>query len=609
MISEDVLIYDVETETFGKPDPQKDNFRFFGCYSYKTKKFYLLKEKETVQAMINNHKFLVGFNNKDYDNVILERWGITFKYKFIIDMYIIFDSRSTVIKLEEGLLEDLLMEKSLDYISKLLKIVDDKSAKIHFNYKLLRKSAWTEDELKLIKDYTERDIEITKKMLEWLDKYFEGLKDFINEKDYYNMLHISADPAVIAYKAICHAMNWKDETNFNAIEEEKIKGGYVSYPSGERYVADTYCFDFDSLYPSIMNQCNLYGRKLLQEHNDRPVWNGGGIWKTEGTYYADTMSPVSALIRKWFELRMEYKKNKDPRENSIKIILNIIYGIQKNPKFMKTFDVVAAGDCTRLGRQFEQYARKIFAEKGYEIIYSDTDSSFIQDPFKDKEKMLKVRDEIINYIRSTLPFPYQNFGMKLDAEIKYLFFFKGKEEKEEHTEDFMSDSFDFINKPKGLMKKNYIYVTKENKLVIKNLGIKKKSVSKISRTIFWDNLVPLIKEKGEIRFSKKFIKDLISKYLDQDIAYACLRYDVGSFAQYKDTSPNSIYAQIAQKYGSGIIFLIPNNKIGIGKDKKYCTVEEFKQHNMKKEDINLDNVWSELNYFIRSEQTKNIFEF
>ena len=176
-------------------------------------------------------------------------------------------------------------------------------------------------------------------------------------------------------------------------------------------------------------------------------------------------------------------------------------------------------------------------------------------------------------------------------------------------DDFMSDEEDFINKSKGLLKKNYIFVTKDNRVVIKNLGIRKKSNSPLSKRIFWEYLVPKIKE-GQIKFSKAYIRNLMMDLLKEDVGVVAMRKDVGAYGQYAKTSPNSLPAQIAKKYGSGIHFLIINNKgVGVGKGKKYCTLEEYKEHNLRLDNVVLDNVWKELSYFIRPVVVKNIFDY
>jgi hypothetical protein len=121
-------------------------------------------------------------------------------------------------------------------------------------------------------------------------------------------------------------------------------------------------------------------------------------------------------------------------------------------------------------------------------------------------------------------------------------------------------------------------------------------------------LVPQIQE-GKIKFSKTYLRNLIHELLAQDIKLAALRKDVGSMTQYKN-SLTGLQAQISSKYGEGIHFLIPNTKgIGVGKGKSYCTLEEFHKHNLKLEHIDLDNVFSELEYFTKTPVTVNIFQF
>lgn len=603
-ISEDTLIYDIETETFGKPDPQKDRLKLFGCYSYKTNKYYLIRDRENIIKLLNNHRYIVGFNNKDYDDIIMEREGFSLQYKTIIDLKDLIDKRSGIIKIEKGILSDLLIEKSLRFITEVLGIVNKETGKMELDYKLLRKTNLTEQELKLIYDYTKRDLEVTKKLYEWCEEYFEPFKEFVLEKDVLNKTYLTSHPALFAYKALCKELNWEFLYDKEKGHNETITGGYVSYPAGEKFVGNIYCLDFQSMYPHCMIQCNLYGRKKPGD-TDKPVWFGNNVWKTNGAYYSDELSDVCKVIQKWFKQRLEYKKVKNRKEYTLKILLNILYGLLDNPKYIKTFDGTAASDCTGMGRQWIKYARKVFRDKGYVIIYTDTDSIYIQDPFNNKDEVMKIKDDIVNYIKTTVPFPQDTFKMELEAEIKYMFFFKG-DIKEEDDE---MDSDDYINRLKGFMKKNYIYVTKDNRLVVKNLGVKKKSISLLSREIFWKHMVPKIIESGECKFSKTWIRNLIIELLQKDIKLAGIRYNVGEVSDYIN-SPTGIYAQISEKYGSGIYFMIPNLKgIGVGKGKRYCTIEEFKAHNLKLEDIDLDNVYKELEYFTKPVITKNIFDY
>lgn len=620
-----ILIYDLETQVFGKPNPAKDRMKLFGCYSYIKDKIYVLKKKDDIQRIINAHKFLVGFNTvgtkrePGYDNPILIREGINLKYKIMIDLMKIFKERAGGMKIEKGMLKDILMSYSLDYITRTIGIVNDDTAKGKIDYSVFLKETWTAAEEEEIRRYAVRDIEVTKKLYEWVEDYFEGFKPFLHTTDVKKKSYLTVSLAKFAYKAICKAMKWEEKYGeFGNDDTYHIKGGYVAYPAGEKFEGDIFCLDFNSLYPHAIIQCNLFGRKKEGIIDERNCWTGSGKWKVNGIYYSDELAGVGQLLKQWYRQRLYFKKIGDKREYTIKIILNTTYGILISDYYSLVFDKTAGGDCTRLGRQWILYARKIFRKHGYPIAYTDTDSLFIVDIFKDKEKMLSVKNKIIDDIKRSVSFPQETFDMGIDDEITHMFFFKGKT-KEDKESDKEMDEADFIYKPLGLIKKNYVYVAKifkdkkwtdETKIKIKNLDIVKKSVSPLSKKIFWDYIVPRIKQYGEIKYSNTFFKNLINDLLSKDIKLAMMRKDVGPFSQYEKTSSTSLQAQISKAYGSGIHFLIPNTaKVGVGKGKNYCTLEEFKKHNLRLEHIDLQSVWSELNYFIRPPVVKNIFDY
>jgi len=421
----------------------------------------------------------------------------------------------------------------------------------------------------------------------------------------------------------------------------------------------------NSLYPHIMIQCNLYARNK----NSAEGWNGGGKWEVEGFYDDKNLSRVGQLIKSWYYLRLKYKRQfvledgsiekmyddkkgtsaldhvgkkyfsvhqdsggqiklelsemtkekaeeyialakggKDVKEYTIKIIINTIYGILNNAYYKLVYDLMAGGDCTRIGRQWTKHARKTFREAGYKVIYTDTDSWYILDHLNDKKKMMEVNKKVIDDIKASVPFPQLTFDAGIDDEIKYMFFFKGTKSEEKDSDSEM-DEDDIINKPKGFMKKNYIYVTKENKVTIKNLGIKKKNISAISKVIFWEHLVPQIKGEGKIKFYRTEIENLMKRLLRENLSLAYMRKEVGPMSQYKK-STTGIQAQISKAYGPGIHFLIPNKRnIGIGKKVKYCSVEEFKKYDMDISDIDLTNFWKELNYFVKPKKELSLFDF
>jgi hypothetical protein len=199
------------------------------------------------------------------------------------------------------------------------------------------------------------------------------------------------------------------------------------------------------------------------------------------------------------------------------------------------------------------------------------------------------------------------FNFKIDAEVTHMFFFKG--DKSVKTGDDYNDADDneMLLKNEIYLKKNYLYITTDNEVCFRNLGVAKKSTSALTRQIFWNDIIPRIKSEKRVKFPKTFYRNLVTEYLLKNIEYAFVRYNVRSVNDYKNSS--QLQAQISERYGSGIHFLIPNSKIGVGKGKKYCTYEEFKNAGMVINDINLDNVFRELEYFTEPKQKINLSNF
>lgn len=192
------------------------------------------------------------------------------------------------------------------------------------------------------------------------------------------------------------------------------------------------------------------------------------------------------------------------------------------------------------------------------------------------------------------------FKFKIDAEITDIFFVKDdrKHNKEEFIVDGLLDPDDerMIDNNEFYLKKNYLFIEKDNKVTFKNLNIKKKSVSALSRALFREVLIPEIVKQKTIRFESVFIKNHISVLLDKDIGLAAKRYNVKDAGEYKSLS--CIQAQIATRYGSGIRLMVPNLKFGVGKGKKYCLLQEFLDMGFGIDDLDLTGVWKELSILL-----------
>ena len=610
-MNKEVLIYDIECATNGATvqEIEKHKMKYFGAYSYKTDEFYFYNNVEDIQELINNHKILVGFNTKNYDNPILKQERIKLDYKIIIDLYHIMKSRAILIPHKKSFLSYELKSYSLKAITEELKLVTDDGKK-DIDYKIFNIEDPTDEQIKEIKEYTMKDIEITKKLFEWVNQQFDGWKYHLSKKDQRNLKHISVAPSVYAYKVLANRCDFKEE--YADIDEHQYQGagGYVAYPAVEKIEHDIYCLDFASLYPHIMIQCNLYGRNQVDDIG----WNGNGLFNINGYYNTDKMHKVSQVLMDIYKERKELKANGDPREHGLKITLNTCYGLLRNPVFKNVYDNVAGEDCCLLGQQWIKLAREFFKAEGYFIIYTDTDSVYIQDPHKDKDRILKVKEQIIKRIKENIPFPKDTFDMDIDYEIDMIHFFKGGNKKDES----ILDEDDIVNQQLGLMKKNYLFVYKKSDgtkdLYIKNLGIVKRTCSPLSKKIFWKLMVPEIIKTHNCKFEDNQIKEWINNYLQEDIYLISKRLTIQPKKVYKSAS--CIQAQAhdyipegsSERLGEGIHYLIPNKKMGFGKGiTKYCTLDEYKEF-LTIDDLYLNGIFRELRYFNINFKEANVKE-
>lgn len=586
-----ILVFDIETDSL---DTTSAHLRYFGAYSFiKNERFYLKGDEpgtlDKIADMIAHHDIIVGFNIKRFDIPVLNRYEIYFQRKIIVDLWEVLSEPKLDPKTHtrsggkgRGQYMGLNLNSwTLANIVKELKLGEYKTE--GFDHNLLKKhpSLWTVEEEKIIVEYLKQDITITKRLFEYTHNFFHPFTEYLSEVNVNRMTYVTASIASLAYKIICHEANLFEEYG----EDEKdweYEGGYVRYPTKEKHVGPIICFDFTSLYPSIFRLFNLFS-PAEELDDEKDVFTGNDFFQVKGRYKKDKQGVVEGVIEKLFKQRMEYKKGGDKREYLIKIIINSLYGITPKPVFKSIYYRYSAEDCTSIGRQMIKYAAETFNQRGFEVLYGDTDSVYVALNDKSKEDAEKTARDIEAFLLSKAPFPTKDFGFKLDAEIKAMFFFPIDAEKKEYK------------------KKNYVYVTSKDKVKILGLPIIKSNASRVATRILDKYLLPQIKEKLDIKFNRGYLQQLMYFELEQDLGLSAQTYKIRDIEYYKNES--GLHAQIAKRYGPGTIELVTNARFGVGKDKKYCTIEEFRNNKLSVADVDLSVAWNNLDPFIKESQT------
>lgn len=569
-----IVVFDIETDSI---DVTKANPRVFGFLDIETNKVKITTNKQEAINILDKYDFIITYNGLEYDApILLNKMNYRIEKQKHIDLYYIFKKRQSVIS------NKAFSNFKLDTIIKELNISD--VGKKEIDYNIFKKDSWTEEEIKDITDYLEQDLKLTADAWKWLENKFEPFKEYMSAKDIANFKHINSSMGSYTYKVVCNMCGIKEEYDFDS-EKIKYEGAFVKKPIKESANGNVLCFDFASLYPMMYIHANLFSHSCSCCTKEEK-WKGGALFKIKGSYCTKKQGKIEETIKNFYLLRKKYKKEKDERELVVKIIINSLYGVSGSPIFKNIYNFNTAQDCTGLGQQCIKYAIKKFEEEGYLVLYTDTDSAYVEIPEgKSKEECIKLSERIGKELSNSFPFPWDEFNFKLETGISFIAFFK-------------DDADEFI-------KKNYIYLTDDKKLVVKGLKVIKKDCSRLSKKIFKEVIVPSIKNKNEYKFSKKEIERLIYSELYNNLQIAARQFSIKEKKNYKNNT--SIQSIIQEKYGVGEHMMIKNKRIGVGKGVKYCSLEEAKY--LKINDIDIDTFIKELSYFIKKEEKTTLDKY
>ncbi|RMD66810.1 DNA polymerase II [Candidatus Pacearchaeota archaeon] len=195
-------------------------------------------------------------------------------------------------------------------------------------------------------------------------------------------------------------------------KERRITGGFVLSPK-EGIYKSVAVLDFKSLYPSIIRTFNIDPLSYVDRPNKKEKQliiapNGAAFKNSEGV--------LPEIIAKLAAAREKAKKEKDfLKSHAIKIIMNSFFGVLASPS-CRYFNLNIANAITSFGRFIIKLTAQKIEEKGYKVIYSDTDSVFVE--FKtDERKALAKAEELQRYINDF----YKSFVRERYSRESYLF--------------------------------------------------------------------------------------------------------------------------------------------------------------------------------------------
>ncbi|MBI2507875.1 DNA polymerase II [Candidatus Woesearchaeota archaeon] len=320
-------------------------------------------------------------------------------------------------------------------------------------------------------------------------------------------------------------------------KETRITGGYVmeSFPG---IYENIIILDFKSLYPSIIRTFNIDPLTFVGKNPGRNL-----IVAPNRAAFKKEPGLLPEIIAGLMEEREKVKREKDELTSyAIKILLNSMFGVMANPSF-RFFNTDMANAITHFGQFLIKLTAEEMKKRGYEVIYSDTDSIFVKsgiEKYEDAETEGRKIAGIMNaffekYISST-------YGTKNHLELEF----------EKVYKVFLMPK---IRSAEAGAKKRYAglrVINGEEKIEFTGMESRRRDWTDLAKK-FQHELLNKIFHKEEVSvYVKSFIDDVRNgKYDDLLVYRKSIRKSLEKYT--KTTPPHVKAARKLKKVGSSVI--------------------------------------------------------
>ena len=149
-------------------------------------------------------------------------------------------------------------------------------------------------------------------------------------------------------------------------------GGHVFEPVTGIH-ENVWVFDFKSLYPSVIRTFNIDPLGFA----DAADAQAGTVRVADDACFERGPAILPAILDELFPRREAAKRTGDGiASQAIKILMNSFYGVLGTPA-CRFHNVAIANAITGMGRHLLQWSKRWFEERGFDVLYGDTDSVFV----------------------------------------------------------------------------------------------------------------------------------------------------------------------------------------------------------------------------------------
>lgn len=204
-------------------------------------------------------------------------------------------------------------------------------------------------------------------------------------------------------------------------------GDVVGQPSPGGFVMDSrpgiydsvLVLDYKSLYPSIIRTFLIDPVGLIE--GLRTPGDDHSVPGFLGARFSRSAHCLPAIVRQVWEERESAKRQRNqPLSQALKIIMNSFYGVLGSTG-CRFFDPRLASSITMRGHEIMHQTRALIEAHGYDVIYGDTDSTFVwlKGPHDEEQAQSKGRALVEHINAWWKQHLQQRFGLDSALELQY----------------------------------------------------------------------------------------------------------------------------------------------------------------------------------------------
>lgn len=335
-------------------------------------------------------------------------------------------------------------------------------------------------------------------------------------------------------------------------------GGYVMDSTPGLY-DHVLVLDFKSLYPSIILTFQIDPLGLYEGLKDIDADTIPGF---NSAFFHRDKHILPGLLRELWRQRDSAKAagNKSLQQ-AIKIIMNSFYGVLGSP-VCRFFDQRLSGSITLRGHQILKETRDFIEDKGYSVIYGDTDSVFVwaENANSDQAAEAVGNDLALELNQWWTQRIRDEFGLESHLEIEY----------ETHYKRFLMPTI--RGSEKGSKKRYAGLVVGKNgipEMIFKGLESVRSDWTPLAKQFQQELYQRIFHQQDFIGYIHQLVTDLYAGELDNQLVYQKrLRQPLEGYV--KTQPPHVKAAKMAEQYrqqngeasyrsGDGIAYLVTTN--------------------------------------------------